>query len=159
MPMTPLYSLMNHNKYSLTRGEHQPGKPLVRLRISLSVPLNSTTVLTMDIASAKFEEELRLFEARKSEMLRVAEGKFAVIKGSEFAGVFDDAAAAYNAAVVKYGNTPFLIKQIRKEEKLEQAPSLFLASSGISGGFFTGWNCPATGILVCRNWLRPSHFS
>ncbi len=72
-----------------------------------------------------FQEELKAFESRKAELLDVAEGRFAVFKGSEFLGVFDTPAAAYDAGVVKYGNVSFLLKQVRKEERIEHAPAIF----------------------------------
>jgi hypothetical protein len=80
----------------------------------------------MNGVTPKFEEELKAFEARKAELLSVAEGKFAVFRGPEYLGVFDSPAAAYDAAVSKFGNVPFLVKQVRKVERIEQAPALFL---------------------------------
>ena len=73
----------------------------------------------------KFQEELKAFEARKGELLDVATGKYAVFKDSGFLGVFDTPAAAYDAAVLKYGNVPFLVKHVRKEDRVEHAPVLF----------------------------------
>jgi hypothetical protein len=80
----------------------------------------------MNGVAPQFEEELKAFEARKPELLSVAEGKFAVFKGSEYLGVFDSPAAAYDAAVSKFGDVPFLVRQVRKVERMEQAPALSL---------------------------------
>ena len=79
----------------------------------------------MNEVESTFQDELKAFEARKSELLDVAEGKFAVFKGAEFLGVFDTPAAAYDAGVVKYGNVPFLVKQVRKQDRVEHAPAIF----------------------------------
>ncbi len=79
----------------------------------------------MNVVQPKFQEELKAFESRKGELLRVAEGKFAVFKGAEFLGVFDTPAAAYDAGVLKYGNVSFLVKQVRKEDRIEHAPAIF----------------------------------
>jgi len=73
-----------------------------------------------------FERENAAFEAKKEELLHVCEGKFAVFKGDEFFGVFDTSSAAYAAGLEKWGNVPFLIKQVRQHEKVEEAPALFL---------------------------------
>jgi hypothetical protein len=79
----------------------------------------------MKKAKSLFARELKAFEARKDELLGVAEGKFAVFKGSEFLGVFDTSSAAYDAAVTKYGNVPFLIKEVRESDRVEHAPLIF----------------------------------
>ena len=79
----------------------------------------------MNEIKPSFQEELKAFESRKSELLDVAEGKFAVFKGAEFLGVFDTPAAAYDAGVSKYGNVPFLIKQVRETDRVEHAPAIF----------------------------------
>ena len=73
-----------------------------------------------------FSEELVEYETKKSELLRLCPGKCAVLKGKEFLGVFDTPQAAYSAGIEKYGNVPFLIQLVQKEERVEQAPALFL---------------------------------
>ena len=94
-----------------------------RFRIALTIC--KLIVWTMSEVKPKFQDELKAYEARKGELLDIADGKFAVFKGSEFLGVFDTPAAAYDAGVSKYGNVPFLVKHVRKEERVEHAPVLF----------------------------------
>ncbi|PWU10669.1 MAG: hypothetical protein C5B50_24995 [Verrucomicrobia bacterium] len=74
----------------------------------------------------KFQKELEAFDRKKQELLSVCEGKFAVFKGSDFLGVFDTPQTAYEAGINKWGNVPFLIKPVVKEEKPHQIPALFL---------------------------------
>ena len=44
-----------------------------------------------------FSQELAAFEKRKSELLDVCEGKFAVFKADQYLGIFDTYLAAYEA--------------------------------------------------------------
>jgi hypothetical protein len=74
----------------------------------------------------EFKKELAAFEAKKDELLKLCEGKFALFKGSEFLGVYDTPQAAYDAGLNKWGNVPFLIKPVVKEEKPQQIPALYL---------------------------------
>ena len=74
----------------------------------------------------EFKKELAAFEAKKDELLKLCEGKFAVFKDSEFLGVFDTPQAAYDAGLNKWGNVPFLIKPVVKDEKPQQIPALYL---------------------------------
>ena len=74
----------------------------------------------------KFQEELLAFDKKKQELVQLCEGKFAVFKASEFLGVFDTPQAAYDAGLNKWGNVPFLIKPVVKEEKPQQIPALYL---------------------------------
>lgn len=73
-----------------------------------------------------FEQENKAFEERKAELLQLCAGKFALFKGSAFGGVFDTDQAAYSAGIEKYGNVPFLVKQVGKEKTVEEMPALFL---------------------------------
>ncbi len=72
------------------------------------------------------ETELHFFEARKEELLRHHEGKYALVIGEELLGVFDSREEAYKAGVEKRGNVPMLIKQILREEPTETVPALTL---------------------------------
>ena len=72
-----------------------------------------------------FEAEMRAFEARKEELLRSCEGKFAVFRGDEFLGVFDTASGAYTAGITKWGEVPFLIKEVTREERIERVSSVY----------------------------------
>jgi hypothetical protein len=72
-----------------------------------------------------FANELKAFEDRKAELLRIAEGKFALFKGNNFEGVFDTPLAAYEAGLAKWGNVPFFVKQVLMEESVQQVPALY----------------------------------
>lgn len=56
--------------------------------------------------------ELRYYTSRKDEFVRAYSGQFVVIKGEEFLGAFTTQAQAYEAGLSKWGNVPFLIKQV-----------------------------------------------
>ena len=70
------------------------------------------------------ETELKYFEAHRAEWVEHHDGKFALIKGEHLQGVFDTDEAAFEAGVETWGNVPFLIKEIRGEDRIEQAPAL-----------------------------------
>ena len=79
-----------------------------------------------DTIEKQFNEELEAYERSKENLLSLCEGKFAVFKGSQFIGVYDNAAAAYNAGVERFGNVPFLIKPVLRQERIEYLPALHL---------------------------------
>ena len=72
------------------------------------------------------ETELRYFEAKKEELLRHHEGKYALVVGEELLGVFDSREEAYKFGIEKRGNVPMLIKQIIRDEPTETVPALTL---------------------------------
>jgi hypothetical protein len=72
----------------------------------------------------ELEEEQRFFEQHRREWLAEHQGKFALIKESTLIGTFDTAENAYVAGVQKFGNVPFLIKQILEEEPVIHLPAL-----------------------------------
>ena len=58
------------------------------------------------------EKELAKFEELKPELLKTSEGKYALIRGDQFIEVFDSFAEGVRAGYQKFGNVPFLVKQI-----------------------------------------------
>ena len=89
----------------------------------LAATVSSVYILAMEPA---FTDELSAYEKRKTELLLLCEGKFAVFRGGEFLGVYDSPQAAYDAGLVKWGNVSFLIKPVVREEIMEKIPALFL---------------------------------
>ncbi len=65
---------------------------------------------------AVLDSELETYERHKEELLGSAEGKFVLIRGEEIAGVYETKADAIAQGYRKYGNVPFLVKQILKIE-------------------------------------------
>lgn len=59
-----------------------------------------------------FANELRVYEAKKRELLAESAGKFAVIQGTEVAGVWDTYEDALRAGYERFKLAPFLVKQI-----------------------------------------------
>jgi len=73
-----------------------------------------------------FEKELEYYKANKEELLKHHENQFVVIKGEEFAGAYTSDIEAYKAGLQKFGNVPFLTKQVTKEEEIVRFPALTL---------------------------------
>ncbi len=58
--------------------------------------------------------ELKTFETNLPVLLGASEGKFVLIREEEIVGVFDNQMDAVSAGYGKFGNVPFLVKQILK---------------------------------------------
>lgn len=58
------------------------------------------------------ETEIRAFEAKRDELERLHNGKFAVFHDKNLVGVFDNFNAAAAEAVRLFGRGPYLIRQI-----------------------------------------------
>ena len=65
---------------------------------------------------ALLDRELETFELHREELLGSAEGKFVLIHGSEIAGIFESKPDAIAQGYQKYGNAPFLVRQVLKIE-------------------------------------------
>ncbi len=65
----------------------------------------------------RLRAELELYEAHKSEWLKIHRDKFVVVKGTDLLGFFIDFHDAYRAGVEKYGiDTDFLVKRVVPHE-------------------------------------------
>lgn len=73
------------------------------------------------------ETELRTYEQHREHLLGTAEGKFVLIRNDEIVGVYDSKMDAIAQGYQKFGNVPFLVKQILKVE----TPQTFV--SGLLG--------------------------
>ncbi len=62
------------------------------------------------------ERELQTYEANRQKLIGTSKGKFVLIKGLEIAGVFDTHIDAIRQGYDKYGNVPFLVKQVLEVE-------------------------------------------
>jgi len=76
-----------------------------------------------------FEGELQYFAEHKKDLLQHYEGQYVVIKGNSFLGTYTTEKEAYEAALNRFGNVPFLIKKMAEEEEVVRFPALAL------GGF------------------------
>jgi len=56
--------------------------------------------------------ELQTYEARKAELIGKSKGKFALIKDGQVIDVFDTPFDAIRHGYERFGNVPFLVKQI-----------------------------------------------
>ena len=80
----------------------------------------------MESVEPLFIEEEKTFQAVKEELLKLCEGKYAVVRRSEMLGVFDTPEAAYEAAVDKWGDELFMIKKVEREETIEHVTRLYM---------------------------------
>lgn len=70
--------------------------------------------------------ELAYFQKRREHLLAEHGGKYALIKGKTLVGTFDTHEAAYEHGVFRFGNVPFLIKEIREHDEVVRLPALSL---------------------------------
>ena len=61
---------------------------------------------------AVLERELATYEAEKARLLSTTEGKFVLIRDSEIIDVFDSFQDGVKAGYLRFGNVPFLVKQV-----------------------------------------------
>lgn len=60
--------------------------------------------------------ELKTYEEHRNELLGTSEGKFVLIHGTEVIGVYESQRDAIAEGYKRFGNVPFLVKQIVKVE-------------------------------------------
>lgn len=72
------------------------------------------------------EKELEYYNAHREEFLAQHQSKFVLIKESLLAGVFSSEQDAYAEGIKRFGNQPFLIKKVGKDEEVVTLPALFL---------------------------------
>ena len=70
------------------------------------------------------DTELATYEKHRDELLGKAEGRYALIKGTQVDGVFESRSDAIMIGYQKFGNVPFLVKQIIRVE----APQRFVSN-------------------------------
>ncbi len=73
----------------------------------------------------ELEIEMKYFEDHREEFLTNYYGKFAVIKGTECAGVFDTEENAYEEGAKRFEGEPFLIQQILPEDLINDIPAFY----------------------------------
>jgi len=57
-------------------------------------------------------KEIETYEKNKLKLLAESRGKFVLIKGEKIINVFDTYQDAIKVGIDKFGNSPFLVKQI-----------------------------------------------
>jgi hypothetical protein len=77
------------------------------------------------------QTELNFYEKNKQEYLKLYNGQFVLIKGEQLIGTFTTDAEAYRAGLEKFGNEPFLIKQVLPDGTKVSNPALTLGAMNI----------------------------
>lgn len=66
----------------------------------------------------ELESEYRTYLRCKEDLLAKHEGEFVLIKGSEMTDLFSSYEDALKAGLKRFGNVPFLVKQIQREDEV-----------------------------------------
>jgi len=74
----------------------------------------------------QLKQEYAYYEANKEQLLKKHLGSFVLIKRTKIVGFFDSEEKAYKAGLERFGNEPFLITKVTKEEDVSQSPALVL---------------------------------
>ncbi len=73
------------------------------------------------------DTELTTFQLNRDRLLATDEGKFVLVHGDEVVGVYESKMDAISQGYLKFGNAPFLVKQILKVEIPQNFVSTLLA--------------------------------
>lgn len=77
--------------------------------------------------AVSLEKELRTYESNRERLIGASNGKFVLIRGSEVEDVFDSQLDAIRRGYERFGNVPFLVKQILEVESPQSFTSTLIA--------------------------------
>lgn len=66
---------------------------------------------------AELKEELATFEAHRDELVGSALDEYVLIKGSDIVGTYESERDAINEGYRRFGNVPFLVKQVAPTDR------------------------------------------
>lgn len=72
----------------------------------------------MQLQLQPLQQELNTFKKKKKELLMEAKGKFVLIKDTEVVSTFKSYEDALSEGYKKFGNEPFLVKEISAVEEV-----------------------------------------
>jgi hypothetical protein len=73
------------------------------------------------------QQEQETFEAHRADLVATSAGKFALIHDEEIVAVFDTQADAIDLGYQRFGNAPFLVKEIAAVDAPQNFVSRLLA--------------------------------
>jgi hypothetical protein len=76
--------------------------------------------------TAPLEKERKFFESHQTEWEKVHLGKFALVRGEELAGVFDDASTAVTEGAKRFEGSPYLVRRVGDRDGEVDVPALTL---------------------------------
>jgi hypothetical protein len=77
------------------------------------------------------QKELTYYEKHKQEYLKFYKGQFVLIKEDQLVQAFITDQEAYRAGLEKFGNQPFLIKQVLADDTKVSYPALTVGAISI----------------------------
>jgi len=84
------------------------------------------------ISQTPLLKELEFYTKKKDGLIVHHLGQFVLIKNQKIVGTFPTEQEAYRVGLEKFGNVPFLIKQVLKEEPIVSQPALTLGLTNVS---------------------------
>ena len=68
--------------------------------------------------SMELKREYETYKANKEDLLVKHEGKYVLIKGTDIVEMYTSYEDALKEGLKKFGNVPFLVKQIQREDEV-----------------------------------------
>lgn len=81
-----------------------------------------------DAKPSVLQPEVEYFEAHKGEWLKEFKDQFVLVKNQQKIAVFSSYQDAVNDGFRRFGNQPFLVKQILEKEIVERIPALYVGA-------------------------------
>ncbi|MBW8011203.1 MAG: hypothetical protein FVQ83_08185 [Chloroflexi bacterium] len=66
----------------------------------------------------QISKEIKVFEKNRASLVEKSRGKFALVYKDKVIGIFDTEEEAIQIAYNKFGNVPFLVKEILEEDRI-----------------------------------------
>lgn len=70
------------------------------------------------------EQEIKYFETKRAEWLKIYPDKFVVVKGETFIDACDTFEQALRVGIRRFGNQPVLIRQVTPSDEVVSIPAL-----------------------------------
>ena len=79
------------------------------------------------MTASPLAQEIAFYRANHARLMETSLGQFVVIKAESIVGVFADESSAFAEGYSRFGNTPFLVKQVAEGETVLNFTSFTVA--------------------------------
>ena len=80
--------------------------------------MQTSTALPQGWEAEPLAEELKTYQAHRSELLRTAKGKYALVKNSSIIGLYDKEEEAFSEAYRQFRLSGFMIKRVLEHDEV-----------------------------------------
>ncbi len=72
----------------------------------------------------QISKEVRIFENNRSSLVKEAKGKYVLVYKEDIIDIYDTEEVAVREGYAKFGNVPFLVKEILEEDRIATIGSI-----------------------------------